>query len=273
MTQSSRHDITDLLAIMRRLRDPQNGCPWDRDQTWDTLVPHTLEEAYEVAEAAEAGNAAALCDELGDLLFQVVFYAQVAEEAGEFAFADVVAAIADKLTRRHPHVFGDARVADAEEQSRAWEAHKARERAQGQNGDGGEAVGALDGVSPALPALTRAVKLQRRAARVGFDWPGPEPVFAKVAEELDEVRGAVSDGEGAQRVGEELGDLLFSCVNLARHLEHDPETVLRTANLRFTQRFAAMERLLAEQGGVAESDADTREAAWETAKTRLQGQT
>ena len=254
-----------LIEVMARLRDPQGGCPWDLRQNFLSLVPHTLEEAYEVADAIERGDLDGLRDELGDLLFQVVFYARLAEERERFAFGDVAQAIADKLVRRHPHVFGNATVDTAQQQTAAWEAHKARER----HAAAGQPVGALHGVSQALPALVRAQKLQRRAARVGFDWPDIEGPFAKVEEELAELRAELNAGGGRRRVEEELGDLLFSCVNLIRHAGFDAETVLRGASRKFERRFAAMEDILEKRNaGVAESDAAALEAAWETAKDR-----
>lgn len=242
--------IERLLEVMAVLRDPERGCPWDRAQTFASIVPHTLEEAYEVAEAIERENWDELAEELGDLLFQVVFYARLAEEAGLFAFHDVVAAIIDKLVRRHPHVFGGARVEDAAAQSEAWEAHKARER---QARAGGAPASALDGVGRALPALSRAAKLQRRAARVGFDWAGIEPVRAKVEEELRELEAAMvsagrTDASPAPAVEEEVGDLLFACVNLARHAGVEPETALRRTNAKFERRFREIERHLRAEG-------------------------
>ncbi len=227
--------IGELLRIMARLRDPRDGCPWDLQQDFGTIAPYTLEEAYEVVEAIAGGDPLELRDELGDLLFQVVYHAQMAAERGWFGFADVVGAINDKMIRRHPHVFADAVVQDADEQSRAWERHKARERA----GSGG--AGVLDGVPRALPALVRAQKLQRRAATVGFDWPDLDGVVDKLQEELDELRTALRTAQGLRRVREELGDLLFSCANLARHLGADAETLLRDASDKFERRFRAME--------------------------------
>jgi MazG family protein len=259
-------ELERLLAIMARLRDPEQGCPWDREQTFASIAPYTVEEAYEVAEAIQHGDSAALRDELGDLLFQVVFHARLAEEAGLFAFADVARAIADKLVRRHPHVFLGARVESAQALRQAWEAHKAAER-QGRLPPGGRAS-QVDGVSVALPALVRAAKLQKRAAGVGFDWPDADGVLDKVAEELAELRAARAASESPARQEAELGDLLFSCVNLARHLGIDPETALRQANTRFEARFRRMEDLLAEHGreppaaSLAEMD-----AAWEQAKS------
>ena len=237
MREDYRDDsgMPGLLAIMARLRDPDNGCPWDREQTLETIVPFTIEEAYEVADAIHRGDLGDLRDELGDLLFQVVFYAQIASERGAFGFAEVVAAISDKMLRRHPHVFGDAEIGSAEEQRRAWERHKAEERAQR------SAYGLLDGVAGSLPALIRAEKLQRRAAKVGFDWDAAEPVLDKIAEELGELRSEIRAGAAAARLEDELGDLLFSCVNLARHLGLHPEQAIAGANRKFEHRFAEIE--------------------------------
>jgi ATP diphosphatase len=249
MTEQPDH-IQKLLDIMARLRDPENGCPWDVEQTFASIVPHTIEEAYEVAETIETGDMAALKDELGDLLFQVVFYAQMAKEAGDFDFGAVVDAVSDKMVRRHPHVFADAHIEDAEAQTAAWEDQKQQER-NAENGnaadDDGPAPSALDGVITALPALSRAFKLQKRAARVGFDWPTPGPVVGKVREELAEVEAEIVDGD-PERLTDELGDLMFSCVNLARKLEIDPETALRFGNAKFERRFKRMEALLAADG-------------------------
>lgn len=257
----NEHPIERLLAIMRRLRDPDGGCPWDRRQSFASIAPYTLEEAYEVADAIERGAMEELRDELGDLLFQVVFHTQMAAEMGTFDFEAVVQAIIDKLVERHPHVFGDATLASAEEQSRAWEAHKARDRERRRPG-----AGSLDGVSLALPALTRAAKLQRRAARVGFDWPAPAPVLEKVEEELQELREAMGKDAVARR--EELGDLLFACVNLARHLGVDPEAALRSANAKFERRFRQVEAALAARGSRAEqASLAEMDALWEAAKS------
>ncbi len=245
-----------LRAIMARLRAP-DGCPWDREQTFSTIAPYTLEEAHEVADAITRRDWAALRGELGDLLFQVVYHAQMAEEAGHFDFDAVVAAISEKMIARHPHVFGDAVVADAEAQTRAWEAVKAAERG---------AARTLDGVALALPALTRAVKLQARAARVGFDWPSTAEVLDKLVEEareLDEARRHLSRAE----VAEEFGDLLFVMANLARHFDLDPEAALRAANAKFERRFAAVEDALAAGGRrPAESSLAEMDALWERAK-------
>lgn len=252
-------DLARLLAIMAKLRDPESGCPWDVAQSFKTIAPYTIEEAYEVAEACESGDAQALKDELGDLLLQVVFHARMAEEDGLFAFNDVAKGISDKMTRRHPHVFGDAEVDSAAAQTVAWEDQKAAERsAKG-------AAGALDSVGVALPALTRAAKLQRRAARLGFDWPETAPVFAKVDEELDELRDAMT--ESADRTEDELGDLLFAVVNLARRLDADPEQALRRACRKFERRFRHIERCLAAQGKAPGSATlDEMEALWLEAK-------
>jgi len=243
-------NIEGLLEVMARLRDPDGGCPWDVQQTLATIVPHTIEEAYEVADAIDNNDMAALKDELGDLLFQVVFYAQMAKEAGDFDFHDVVAAISDKMVRRHPHVFADAVFDSAEEQLHAWEESKRRERAEKDNGVKDTDVdedSALDGVIHALPALSRANKLQKRAARVGFDWDSTDPVVGKVREELAEVEAEIQTGD-RKRLEDELGDLLFCCVNLARKLEIDPEGALRGGNSKFERRFRRMEALLASDG-------------------------
>ena len=259
-----------LLAIMARLRDPDGGCPWDLAQDFTTIAPYTIEEAYEVADAIDRGDMAALRDELGDLLLQVVFHAQMAREAGHFAFADVANAIADKMERRHPHVFGDARAADADAVRADWEAIKRAERAAAGEAD----ASALAGVARGLPEWQRAVKLQDRAARVGFDWPDPGPVLAKLAEELEEVRAefaavAADGGDAAarERLEGELGDLLFVAANLARHARVDVGTALRRANAKFERRFRAMEAL-AEAGGrrLAEHPLEAQEALWARAK-------
>ena len=235
--------IDRLLEIMVRLRNPVSGCPWDLQQDFRSIAPHTLEEAYEVTDAIERGDLESLRDELGDLLFQVAFHAQLASERGAFGFDDVVDAICDKLTRRHPNVFGGVPVADASEQSRVWERLKAEERrAQGQGS------GVLAGIPVALPALSRARKLGRRAADAGFDWPDASGPRAKIDEELAELDGVIVAGRNAARLEAELGDLLFSVVNLARHLDVDPETALRRANERFERRYAHLEQALAARG-------------------------
>ncbi|MCC7016765.1 MAG: nucleoside triphosphate pyrophosphohydrolase [Rhodospirillales bacterium] len=257
-----------LVAIMARLRDPKGGCPWDVEQTFATIVPHTIEEAYEVADAIEQGDMGALRDELGDLLLQVVFHARMAEEAGHFDAEAVAGAIADKLVRRHPHVFGDAKVADAAAQTRAWEDLKAREREADNNGAAaGASVSALDGVAKGLPALTRALKLQKRAARVGFDWTEAVRILEKLREETAEMEAEIKGDTARDRLLDELGDLLFVCVNLARRLEFDPESALRHANAKFERRFRAMEALLAERGLKPEqASLDEMEALWQQAK-------
>lgn len=263
-------DIARLIEIMARLRDPQGGCPWDREQTFATVAPYTIEEAYEVAEAIEHADLLALCDELGDLLFQVVFHARMAEERGAFAFADVVTGIVDKMLRRHPHVFGDATIASAAEQTRAWETHKAAERALKSAPDRPASV--LDGVTATLPALTRAVKLQKRAARVGFDWPDAAQVADKIAEETAELRAELGVPDNHDRLVHELGDLLFACVNLARHLDVNPEVALRDANRRFERRFRHVEAGLEARGQRPESATLAEmDQLWEDAKRTERG--
>jgi MazG family protein len=254
----SERPIDRLLAIMARLRDRERGCPWDREQNFATIAPYTIEEAYEVADAIERGDAAALKDELGDLLFQVVFHARMAEEDGIFTFDDVATAIADKMVRRHPHVFGDAEIASAAAQSEAWEAHKAAERAA--IGDGS----VLDGVALAYPALLRAAKVSRRAARTGFDWPEARAVIAKIEEELAEIGAELDHGAGPDRIEDEVGDLLFAAANLARKLDIEPETALRRATAKFERRFRAVERLAAERG--TGRDIEALEALWQEVK-------
>jgi len=256
--------IDRLLGIMARLRDPEHGCPWDREQTWGSIVPHTIEEAYEIAEAVERGDVDQVRDELGDLLFQVVFQSRIAEEQALFRFDDVADAISNKLERRHPHVFGDATIGSAAEQTAAWEEHKAAER----RAKGG-AAGALDGVTLGLPALVRAAKLGRRAAQVGFDWPGAAGVLEKVREEIEELQRALATGDSAH-VREELGDLLFSVAQLSRHLDVDPEAALRDAGGKFERRFRRIEAFLAEEDRTA-ADASMAEleALWARAKREI----
>ena len=251
--------IEHLIDIMARLRDPERGCPWDRVQTFRTIAPYTIEEAYEVADAIERENLADLVDELGDLLLQVVFHAQIAREAGEFGFEDVVDAIAGKMIRRHPHVFADTDDRGAAEQSRQWEEMKAAERSE-------TAASLMDGVPVALPALTRAVKLQRRAARCGFDWPEPGGVLDKIAEELEELRGAVR-ADDRSGIEDELGDLLFSVANLARHVDADPEHCARAANRKFERRFRELERRTGAMSDEALTPAGL-EAIWSEIKAR-----
>jgi len=261
--QPSR-DIETLLAVMRRLRDRDGGCPWDIEQTFATIAPYTIEEAYEVAGAIEDQNWAALKDELGDLLLQVVFHARMAEEQNLFDFGDVVGAITEKMLRRHPHVFGagDA-VHTADEQTIAWEEHKRRERADVPGG-------LLAGVPQALPALLRAVKLQKRAASVGFDWDSAPKVVEKIAEEAQEICEAQLAGAGPAKLEEEMGDLLFAVTNLARHMKIDPETALRSANAKFVRRFGVIERTLAARGqSPEEASLEEMEAIWQAAKTEV----
>jgi nucleoside triphosphate diphosphatase len=253
------NSIDRLLAIMVLLRDPEHGCPWDREQNFATIAPYTIEEAYEVADAIARGDIAGLKDELGDLLFQVVFHARMAEEAGHFAFDDVAAAIADKMLRRHPHVFGDAEIASAAAQTRAWEEHKAEERrARARTAGVRESV--LDGVALALPALLRAAKIQARAARIGFDWPQARPVFAKLREEIGELEAVLDIDGDREKIEDEMGDILFAAANLARKLDLDPEAALRRATAKFERRFRAVETFAAERGIGA--DLDALEALW-----------
>ena len=260
-------DIRRLLDIMARLRDPDGGCPWDVEQTFATIAPYTIEEAYEVADAIERDDLDHLRDELGDLLLQVVFHARMAEEAGAFAFADVVTAICDKMIRRHPHVFADAEVHTAEAQTRAWEDHKAAERHAARTATGGadEPHSVLDGVPVALPAATRAAKLQKRAARIGFDWPDVRSAMAKFAEETGELEHELDTGGDPDRVEDEMGDVLFTCVNVARKLDVDPEAALRRANAKFERRFRRVENL-AGPSAMLGMTLDELEALWRRAK-------
>jgi MazG family protein len=258
-----------LLEIMAQLRDPETGCPWDQRQTYATIVPYTLEEAYEVADAIQRGDMDELRDELGDLLFQVVFYSRIAEEEGHFDFADVAGSICDKMLRRHPHVFGEASFADDEALREAWEQNKEIERRARVDGGRGSQ---MDGVARALPALIRAEKLQKRATRVGFDWPDARGAFAKTREEFDEVEaeiGAMSE----DRLQDELGDMLFAMVNVVRLLGHDAEQALSRANEKFERRFRALEDHLAEHGHAdpGELPLETLEAAWTAVKRREKG--
>ena len=290
MIEQDSAGIAELLAIMARLRDPRSGCPWDVEQTFATIAPYTIEEAYEVADAIDRGDMHDLRDELGDLLLQVVFHARMAEEAGHFAFADVVEAISDKMVRRHPHVFAaqgranaeggrmpgaaaDAQVGDAEAQTRDWELHKRREReAKGATED----TSALAGLSPGMPEWQRALKLCKRAATVGFDWPDPEPVIAKLHEEIEEVRAefdAVAaepdDAAARARLQDEIGDVLFVCANLARHARVDPGTALRGANAKFERRFRAMEALARADGtALANLPLAEQDRYWDRAKAK-----
>ncbi|MEP3055135.1 nucleoside triphosphate pyrophosphohydrolase [Ascidiaceihabitans sp.] len=253
--------IDRLLEIMRRLRDPATGCPWDIEQTFDTIAPYTIEEAYEVADAIERGDWGDLEGELGDLLLQSVYHTAIGEELGHFTFQSVVRNISDKMVARHPHVFGDeSRDKSAEQQTRDWEAIKAAERAGKAQG------GTLDGVAVGLPALLRAYKLQKRAARVGFDWPSTDQVIDKIQEEaaeLVEARDTLTHTE----VAEEFGDLMFVMANLGRHLGVEPEAALRAANAKFTRRFEGVEAALARKGKTPQdSDLQEMDAAWNDLK-------
>lgn len=255
----SDNSMERLLRVMARLRDPETGCPWDVEQTFDTIAPYTIEEAYEVADAIARRDWDDLKAELGDLLLQVVYHAQMADEADRFSFADVAGAIADKMVRRHPHVFGDEgddRTAEA--QTHAWEAQKAAERREAGAG------GTLDGVALGLPALTRALKLQKRLARVGFDWDAPDEVLDKIVEEAGEIAAARREGGDVEG---EIGDLLFSLVNLSRHLGVDPEAALRQTNTKVERRFAVVEQSLAERGTTPQdADLDEMDRLWTAAK-------
>jgi MazG family protein len=258
-------DIKTLIAIMSDLRNPDGGCPWDLRQTFETIAPYTIEEAYEVAEAIARQDLDELRDELGDLLLQVVYHSRMAEESGRFDFGDVVEAITRKMVRRHPHVFGSQAERAMPPPKGFWEAEKAKER----TGSGTATRGVLDGVPVALPALTRAVKLQAKAARVGFDWPSSDEVLDKIAEECQELRDATHEGSAGarQRTVEEYGDLLFVMANLARHLEIDPEAALRNANAKFERRFRHIETELEARGRTpAQSDLAEMDALWDEAK-------
>ena len=255
--------INQLLDIMARLRDPQRGCPWDLEQTFRTIAPYTIEEAYEVADAIEREDAAALRDELGDLLFQVVFHSQMAREQGSFGFDDVVAAICDKMERRHPHVFGDARIDTAAAQTVAWEEQKRLERERS-----GKSI--IADVPLALPALTRANKLGKRAAQVGFEWPNVTGALDKLDEELGELRKGLGEQAGEATITDELGDVLFCVVNVCRYLGVDPEVALRGANSKFERRFGYVEQRLREQGRSAgEATLEEMDKLWDEGKKRL----
>jgi MazG family protein len=251
--------IQRLLTLMQRLRDPQTGCPWDREQSFASIAPYTIEEAYEVADAIQRQDLRALREELGDLLFQVVFHAQMAQEAGAFDFDDVVAAICDKMEARHPHIFGDVKIESAAAQTSAWEAHKKRER---------DRLGAnvLDGVPIALPALLRATKLGKRASQVGFDWPDVGGALDKLDEEIQELHTAIA-GNDAQRIEDEVGDVLFCVTNVCRHVGVNPEEALRRANAKFERRFGFVEQQLKAQGRkLDEATLDEMEALWQAGK-------
>jgi len=261
MTENRHYDFNDLLDIMRRLRTPGTGCAWDLAQTYDTIAPYTIEEAYEVADAIERGNMTDLCDELGDLLLQVVFHAQIATDEAAFTIHDVTRSISDKMIRRHPHVFGDAGQMSVQEQTENWEQIKAQERDKAD-----QDKSALAGVARSLPALMRAEKLQKRAARTGFDWTDAEDIFDKLSEETQEVRQAMHEGQPSA-IEEEIGDLLFVVANLARRLAVDPEQALRKANAKFDRRFRAMEDLaLAANDDFSALSLDQQETLWQAVK-------
>lgn len=271
--------IDELLEIMARLRDRETGCPWDIEQTFASIAPYTIEEAYEVAEAIEQGDLEALKDELGDLLLQVVFHAHMAQEENSFDFNDVVAAISDKMIRRHPHVFGSAQERDAAAQTASWEKQKAEERRAKANG---APLSALEGVTVGLPGLTRALKLQKRAARVGFDWPEARQVLDKISEEIDELREVMESAQDTTdpaaetarqaRLSDEFGDTLFALANLARHLDIDPEAAVRGTNAKFERRFRWVERRLAENGiDPADAPLEAMERHWQEAKEQEGG--
>ncbi|MDA0339535.1 MAG: nucleoside triphosphate pyrophosphohydrolase [Proteobacteria bacterium] len=269
----SQFDISDLLQIMRRLRDPVNGCPWDLEQDFQTIAPYTIEEAYEVGEAIADNDMAALKDELGDLLFQVVFHAQMANEQGAFGFGDIVEAVCEKMISRHPHVFASASVADADTQTAAWEDHKKRERDEKARASG-QVPSVLDGVALGYPALMRSVKLAKRAARVGFDWPETTQVLDKLNEEMgeltDELVQAAESGGNNEAVEAEFGDVLFAYTNLARFIGVDPERALRGTNRRFEQRFRRIETILADAGERPEDKSlDELEELWQRVKEEL----
>lgn len=275
MSAANRYQLSDLLYLMARLRDPEGGCPWDLQQDFASIVPHTLEEAYEVADAIEREDFAHLPSELGDLLFQVVYYSQLGQELQMFDFSTVVHSITEKLVRRHPHVFADGQLyaatqtsaVNSEQVKQRWEEIKQQERAE--QAESEQAVSVLADIPLNMPALSRALKIQKRASSVGFDWSSLPPVLAKVDEELQEVREALASGDQAA-ISEELGDLLFATVNIARHLKVNPETALRAANIKFSERLQAVEQQ-ARQQGVALSDCTEAQldAMWNLAKQTL----
>ncbi|MEL6859145.1 MAG: nucleoside triphosphate pyrophosphohydrolase [Pseudomonadota bacterium] len=256
------YDFDDLLEIMKQLRTPVTGCSWDLEQSFETIAPYTIEEAYEVADAIERGDMTDLSDELGDLLLQVVFHAQIAKDEGHFSIADVTQAISEKMIRRHPHVFGAADQRSADAQTAAWEEIKAAERGKSKASD----PSALAGVAQALPALMRSEKLQKRAARTGFDWTDPKDIFDKLEEEMAEVKDAITEAD-ADHIEEEVGDLIFVAVNLARRLNVDPEMALRKANSKFERRFRAMEtRAEGQEAGFAALSLEDQEILWQAVK-------
>ncbi len=262
--EQQRYQLADLLAIMQKLRDPEQGCPWDKKQSFASIVPYTLEEAYEVADSIERQDMSALKGELGDLLFQVVFYSQMASEQGLFNFADVVDGVSEKLVRRHPHVFGEAQFADTRAVNANWEAEKAKERLQ----KDASASSVLDDIPLAMPAMSRANKIQKRCAAVGFDWDALPPVVDKVHEEIAEVLHEVAqEPRDEAKVAEELGDLLFATINLVRHLKKDPEQVLRLANQKFERRFRQVEAQISANGhSLRDVSLDEMEQVWQRVK-------
>jgi len=261
--QQSSSNINQLLEIMRKLRDPDNGCPWDIEQDFTSIAPYTIEEAYEVSDAITRNNMDDLRDELGDLLFQTVFHAQMAYELGEFNFDDVVQSVCDKMTRRHPHVFADSTIKDAAAQTGAWEKQKASER----KNKGSQGV--LSDIPIALPATMRALKLQERAARVGFDWPDVRPVFDKLQEEVIELQNELNGEDNQINIESEIGDILFVCINLARKLNVSPEIALTRTNKKFTSRFEHIEAILKSKGKSPEtSNLQEMEQLWQQAKLK-----
>lgn len=265
-SQKDASEFDRLATIMARLRNPDGGCPWDLEQDFASIAPYTVEEAYEVLDAIQRGDMTDLRDELGDLLLQVFFHSQMADEAGHFSVEDVARSINDKMVRRHPHVFDSADERDAETQTLAWEAQKATERASKSEATNAE-PSALDGVALALPALLRAEKLAKRAARSGFDWAEPAPIFDKLEEEVTELREAMADSDPAAII-DEVGDLLFVCANLSRRLGVDPESALRQANLKFERRFRCMERLARSEGrDFASLSLEDQESLWQRVKS------
>jgi MazG family protein len=264
--QRAANEFVRLLEIMDRLRDPEGGCPWDLEQTFHTIAPYTIEEAYEVADAIERGDKGELREELGDLLFQVAFHSRMAAEEGSFEAADVAEAINEKMIRRHPHVFEATDNRSSDDQVIAWEVVKAKEREAKTKGTA--AASALDGVALSLPALLRAEKLQKRAARTGFDWTEAEQIFEKLEEETEEVKEAIASGE-SDAIQDEIGDLLFVVANLARRLKVDPEVALRQANAKFERRFRSMEHLAHERGvSFSTLDLATQETLWQAVKKK-----
>lgn len=273
MTTHNSKAINELLDVMAKLRDPNGGCPWDLEQDFSTIAPYTIEEAYEVADAIADNDMPELCNELGDLLLQVVFHAQMAKEAGHFDFEDVANSIVSKMIHRHPHVFGDGDATTTDGVNQTWEKIKAAERARKAENKGHERHSALDGVASALPALMRAEKLTKRAARVGFDWPSTDEVFDKLHEEIDELKAEMTENPDPERLQDELGDMLFVMANLARKIGVDPEVALRGANHKFTRRFHFIENELARDGRTAaDSDLAEMDNLWNLAKKTERGE-